>query len=295
MNRRLVSGLAIVITFGAAAGCGPGHARYSSLTAAARPSASPSPSTTPRAVLIGPLPEGPSHATAWTLPAKPADSVSVARLARALGISGTPQPQGSGWEASGPGTLQVSGEPGLRWSFFFVKDAPTAPPDEAAALAAAARFAQASGVRVGPFAATLTGPQVTVIADQSLDGLPTVGWQTQLTVAGDAIIAGNGWLVRPQRGAEYPVMSARDAFEALLTALGRRPLPVRVRCPEAEQEACPPGRRPVISVTGARFGLSLAYWRNRPVLAPSWLFTTAQGAVIPQVAVPAANLPSSPP
>jgi hypothetical protein len=87
----------------------------------------------------------------------------------------------------------------------------------------------------------------------------------------------------------------RDAFEALLTALGRRPLPVRVRRPEAEQEACPPGRRPVISVTGARFGLSLAYWRNRPVLAPSWLFTTAQGAVIPQVAVPAANLPSSPP
>ncbi|MCW2883468.1 MAG: hypothetical protein JWL58_330 [Streptosporangiaceae bacterium] len=300
MNRRFVSGLTVIIALGAATACGQGQGQHSPLTAARRPVASPSPPAPPgtkqRAVLSGPLPAGPARATAWTLPAGPADSASVLRLARALGISGTPRRRGSGWEVSGPGTLQVTGEPGLRWSFFFVKGAPTgAPPDEPAALATAARLARASGTRTGPFTATLHGPQVTLVADDSLDGLPTAGWQTQLTVAGGAIIAGAGWLARPRRDSDYPAMSARDTFEALLTAVGRRPLPGRARCPQVEQEACPPGRRPVISVTGARFGLSLAYWRNQPVLAPSWLFSTAQGAVLPQVAVPAADLPPSPP
>jgi hypothetical protein len=81
------------------------------------------------------------------------------------------------------------------------------------------------------------------------------------------------------------LITALQAFESLRKALTSRPLPARARYPEVEQEACPPGGRRQLVVTSVRFGLSLTYWKNRPVLAPSWLFTTGEGAVIPQVAV----------
>lgn len=294
MFRFTALGLAVIISGSAATGCGTGHTmRTSSQTT---PTAAPSPDTTSRVVLAGPLPPGPANSPAWTLPTGPADQASVDQLTRALGITGTPHRDGPGWKSSGPGVLQVTGDPGQPWSFL-TQGAPTgAAPAQPAAQATARRFARTSGLAIGPFRATLSGRSIVFVADLTAGGLPTASWQTQLTIgAGGRITAAEGWLARPQRGTGYPVITAPQAFESLRKALASRPLPVRARCPEVEQEACPPGGRRQLVVTNARFGLSLTYWKNRPVLAPSWLFTTREGAVIPQVAVVPERLPVSPP
>src|SRR5689334_5646110 len=77
----------------------------------------PQPAPSSRVTLNGPLPSGPSHATAWTLPDGPADRQTVRRLALALGLTGVPREHGASWTASGPGVLEVSGTADQRWSY----------------------------------------------------------------------------------------------------------------------------------------------------------------------------------
>ena len=87
---------------------------------------------------------------------------------------------------------------------------------------------------------------------------------------GTRVTSASGWLGGSRAGATYPVISARAAWQQLLHTPMIRPM---MACPEP----MPGGSDPLIcggpiTVTGARFGLSLHEENGRPLLVPSWLF-----------------------
>jgi hypothetical protein len=124
-----------------------------------------------------------------------------------------------------------------------------------------------------------------VTVERSLPGTPTVGYTTALTVDADgAVIGGSGWLGEPRRGPSYPLVSARTAFDSLVTM--PVPLPA-IACPITAmgRSLCPAGQPRV--VTGATLGLTLTYRDDgRPILVPAWLFDV-RGSDVPvaQIAV----------
>jgi len=84
--------------------------------AAERPT--PSGAVAGRYVLAGSLPTGPSHAAVWQWPNTTASKDDVVRLARALGITSTPQRHVFGWVvASATGELRVHDGSGDTWSY----------------------------------------------------------------------------------------------------------------------------------------------------------------------------------
>ena len=79
---------------------------------------SPGPSGWVRVEVRGGLPaSGPSAGVVRQLPGGPAPRSEVLALAAALHLAASPQRSGSGWRVTGPGTLEVSGGPGLRWTY----------------------------------------------------------------------------------------------------------------------------------------------------------------------------------
>ncbi len=108
-----------------------------------------------------------------------------------------------------------------------------------------------------------------IVAGQHTSGLRT-------TLIGDpdgrAVTSGAGWLVRTPELADYPVVTAAEAYQLLR----RTPMPVPLMaCPEPLEEvsdlvAC--GGGPV-TVSGARLGLSLQQSPTGYLLVPAWLFT----------------------
>jgi hypothetical protein len=113
-------------------------------------------------------------------------------------------------------------------------------------------------------------PQSFITADPTVEHLATYDLATSLTVFGQRVDAADGWLGGSATGATYPVISARAAWKQLTHTPFARPL---IACPEP----LPADSDPLIcggpiTVTGARFGLSLHESGGRPVLVPSWLF-----------------------
>jgi hypothetical protein len=138
------------------------------------------------------------------------------------------------------------------------------------ALAAARPVLRAVGIDPADAAVRPGQAQGVVTADPAVGDLPTYGLATSLTVFGQRVDAAGGWLGGSAPGATYPVISARAAWKQLLHTPLARPL---IGCPES----LPAGSDPLvgggpITVTGARFGLSLHEAGGRPVLVPSWLF-----------------------
>lgn len=167
------------------------------------------------------------------------------------------------------------------------------PVSEGRTLSAATAVLRAVGldlaavdIRTGP-----GGSEVTVAP--RVDGLRTVGWDTFVTVSPQGVVAAGGWLGRPQAGDRYPVVDATSAVGGL--ASRREPADVSACDRRADgpagrpwTPACPPV---VHRVTGATFGLALAWEEDRPLLVPAWLFTLADSpGVVAQVAVEPAFL-----
>jgi hypothetical protein len=130
--------------------------------------------------------------------------------------------------------------------------------------------------------------------DPVVSGLPTSGLRTTLVGAtdGTSVTSAAGWLVRTPELADYPVVTAAEAYQLLR----RTPLPMPlIACPEP----LPEGTDPVpcggpISITGARLGLSLQQSASGNLLLPAWFFTVAgsdnplvQAAVEPRLLRPA--------
>ncbi|MEU7277626.1 hypothetical protein AB0A69_02345 [Streptomyces sp. NPDC045431] len=190
----------------------------------------------------GPLPDGPDTAHVHrSRGAVGADE--VARLARALGVSGAPRPDGTAWKA-GPekdgsgGVLQVEKEAPGTWSFGAApagddcrkgtscpggghNGGPTGwggtPVGEEAAKKAAAPVLKALGQDDAKLDATqLMGAVRVVNADPVVGGLPTYGWTTGIQVGPDGqVVGGSGRLKEPVKGDEYPVIGAEEALKLL--------------------------------------------------------------------------------
>ena len=294
----------------------PGPAQAGATGGGVRQGSDPASAAGPAHVEVaGRLPAtGPSRDAVRQLPGGPAAGGEVRALAAALHLTGSPQRAGTGWRVTGPGTLQVSGGPGLRWSYRGAPGQPCGgplegyaapgrhgpapialtaltcpqplrpamgwsaaggPPSPGTAESAAARVLEATGITGSPLRASVTGDVTSVSADPSVQGLPTAGFSTVVQVnPSGGVTAASGWLSHPAGGAAYPLVSAGQAAQALRAAA--RP--------------ASGGSAPVLQVTGASYGLALAYDGTgpaaRPVLVPAWLLHVAGSAEpVPAVAV----------
>ncbi|QDQ11116.1 hypothetical protein [Streptomyces spectabilis] len=259
----------------------------------------------------GELPEGPDEAAVYE-PRGEVTKDQAVRLAKALGLSGTPTAQGDSWRLGpandGSGSsLQVARKAPGTWSFTrsepgggdnCLKGKPCpprtspeldggAPVGERAAKAAAAPVLKALGQDGAKLdARQLMGSVRVVNADPEVDGLPTYGWSTGVQVGPDGeVVGGSGQLSKPHKGATYPVVSADEAL-ALLNATGKgggvsiggcaTPVPHKGDEPSRRDEVrCTPTVPPKqdpIAVEGATFGLAAHFVAGRQTLVPSWLF-----------------------
>ena len=154
-------------------------------------------------------------------------------------------------------------------------------PDDATTRAAAQQLLAALGVagtqRVEP-----GGPQVSILSvAPSLDSLPAQGIDVTIGVDSRGIRSATGYLQMPTKGDDYPLRSARSAFDDL--AKLPRPM-IAMYCGPApsatsvEPVSCPtpePTR-----VTGATLGLQLRWDGASNLLVPAWFFNT-DGSTLP--------------
>ncbi|MFJ4836883.1 hypothetical protein [Streptomyces sp. NPDC088746] len=260
----------------------------------------------------GELPDGPDaaavHRTTGTV-----TSAEVARLAKALGVRGTPRTGGAAWkvgsdgDGSGP-LLRVTKQAPGTWTFARYGsggpdacESPTvcsketapgtgtgSPVSEKAAEAAAAPVLKAVGQDDAALdAAQLMGAVRVVNADPVVGGLPTYGWSTGIQVgAGGEIVGGSGHLKSLEKGDSYPVTGAEDALR-LLNAESRRAAKSDIGgCATTEPLEGDPaspktdcgtrgGTPPATTATVGKavFGLAAQYSDGEPILVPSWLFS----------------------
>ncbi|MEU6535985.1 hypothetical protein [Streptomyces sp. NPDC047000] len=194
----------------------------------------------------GTLPGGPRSAPVYRAAGEVTRS-DVARLAKALGVDGTPVTEGPEWRV-GPGrdgtgpSLRVSTTAPGAWTFSryapgtdgcgsgTARCTPGASPSassatpvsESAAERAAAPVLEALGQDDAAVdAGRLLGSQRVVNADPVVGDLPTDGWTTGLAIdAQGEVAAGTGRLKMPVRGETYPVLSARKTLDLMNAAPG---------------------------------------------------------------------------
>lgn len=256
----------------------------------------------------GTLPDGPGSAPVYTAKGT-VTAAEVGRLAKALGLSGTPRLVGDTWKSggaedgSGP-SLQVNRQAPGTWTFSryapgtdnckgaVCTSDPGSPGShavgEAAAKKAAAPVLKALGQDDAKLDASgLMGALRLVNADPEVGGLPTYGWTTVVQVNKEGrVVGGNGLLKAPERGDTYPVVGARRTLDLMngsgagSASGGARsgpggcasavPLKDRDEGPCAASTALPP-REPV-TVEKAVFGLASHFVDGHQTLVPSWLF-----------------------
>ncbi|MGQ4381377.1 hypothetical protein ACN6K9_005642 [Streptomyces sp. SAS_267] len=270
-----------------------------------------------------PNPYGTTYRASGTLPAGPGSAhvrwaegtvtrAEVARLAKALGLPGTPRQAGDAWTV---GTATDGTEPQLRvtadapgtWTFSSSlsggdnctkvtvcestgsgseTDSAPGPVSEAAAEKAAAPVLKAVGQDDAKLDASQLMTQVRVVnADPVLGGLPTYGWTTGLQIGPDGhVVGGSGQLKTPVEGDAYPVIGAKKALDlmngsASATGEGRMgiggcasPVPLKDRDEKPCEHPSPAPQAEAVTVEKATFGLAAQRADGRQVLVPSWLF-----------------------
>ncbi|WP_191971387.1 hypothetical protein [Streptomyces luteolifulvus] len=264
----------------------------------------------------GPLPDGPDSAPVYRAEGEVTQD-EVARLAKALGIDGTPVVRGQAWQVgpakdgAGP-SLQVNKQAPGAWTFhryapgtdnckstLVCASDPANPAgdtvSEETAKKAAAPVLKAVGQDTAKVdASQVMGAQRVVNADPVIGGLPTYGWTTGLTVSADGeVVGGSGQVKAPAESDTYPVVSAQKTLELMNTAppadprtgIGgcASPVPLKDRpeapCGESTSASTPTPQQETITVDDAVFGLAMHVVDGRPALVPSWLFTVkASGA-----------------
>ncbi|WP_406097706.1 hypothetical protein [Streptomyces sp. NBC_01013] len=265
----------------------------------------------------GALPEGPDEA-AVQRPEGTVSASEVARLAKALGVQGTPRAEGTSWkvgsdgDGSGP-LLRVAKQAPGTWTFArngsggtdncqkgsTCSGKPMTPGDsgspvsEKAAKAAAVPVLKAVGQDDAALdARQLMGSVRVVNADPVVSGLPTYGWATGIQIGSEGeVVGGGGQLKGLEKGAEYPVIGADDALERLNAAqppgagkTGDCATPAPLEDGEKSSGmSC--GKRTgaepsttTVTVDKAVFGLAARYVDGKQLLVPSWIFTVRPGA-----------------
>ncbi|MFJ9677311.1 hypothetical protein ACIRP2_04540 [Streptomyces sp. NPDC101194] len=195
----------------------------------------------------GKLPDGPGTAAVQHAEGT-VSAAEVSRLAKALGLEGTPRTEGTSWkvgsdkDGSGP-ALRVNKQAPGTWSFARYGSGGTdncegvsacsgtktvpggsgSPVGEGAARAAAAPILKAVGQDDAALdTRQLMGSVRVVNADPVVDGLPTYGWSTGIQVGSDGeVVGGSGQLKALKKGDSYPVISAGEALKQLNGATSR--------------------------------------------------------------------------
>ena len=260
----------------------------------------------------GSLPGGPDSAAVYA-PQGEVGKDDVARLAKALGVVGTPVAEGQVWQiggqdGSGP-SLQVNkAAPGM-WTFnryapgtdnctggtLKCTHDPASPAGDPVSVAVAKKAAAPILKAVGQDdakvdASQLMGAQRVVNADPVIGGLPTHGWTTGLTVSAQGeVVGGSGQLAAPVKGDVYPVLSARKTLDLMNAApktdhrmgiggcASAVPLKDRLEAPCGSStgiSATP--TQASTTVEHAVFGLAVHSVNGKQTLVPSWLFETRQ-------------------
>ncbi|MFD8739930.1 hypothetical protein ACFV06_34160 [Streptomyces sp. NPDC059618] len=257
----------------------------------------------------GPLPSGPGSARVrWAEGS--VTRTEVARLAKALGLAGTPRLAAGAWTV---GSVKDGGEPNLRvtadapgtWTFSSARwgsdncakgtmcpltrsspaDPGPSPVSVAAAEKAAAPVLKAVGQDDAKLDASQLMGQVRVVnADPVVGGLPTYGWTTGLRIGADGhVVGGSGQLKTPVAGDTYPVVGAKKTLDLMngsapATDGGRMgiggcasPVPLKDR-DEMPCEHPSPAKPETVTVEKATFGLAAQRANGRQALVPSWLF-----------------------
>ncbi|MDQ0796786.1 hypothetical protein [Streptomyces sp. B1I3] len=271
----------------------------------------------------GDLPDGPGtaavHRASGTVTA-----AEVARLAKALGVRGTPHTDGTAWkvgsdgDGSGP-LLRVTEQAPGSWTFARYASGGTddcasvaacdkpgrstesgSPVGEKAAEAAAAPVLEAVGQEDAALDARgLMGSVRVVDADPVVGGLPTYGWSTGIQVGpGGEIVGGSGQLKGLHKSHSYPVVGADDALRQLnaenrhgaKSGIGGCAAPVPLEGDlTAPGTGCASadGKRPATTLTVEKAVLGLAPRRSdgEQVLVPSWLFSVRPEGGGPQETV----------
>ncbi|SDO28729.1 hypothetical protein SAMN04487981_109375 [Streptomyces sp. cf386] len=231
----------------------------------------------------------------------------VARLAKALGMDGTPVAQGQTWrvgatDGAGP-SLQVNKQAPGTWTFYRYApgtdncqsttkcqkgstESAADPVGEEAAKKAAAPILKAVGQDDAKRdAGQLMGTQRVVNADPVVGGLPTYGWTTGVTVnAQGEVVGGSGQLKAPSKSDTYPVLSAEKTLGLMNAAPGTDgrmgiggcaspvPLKDRLEAPCGAEASAGTPSKDTVTVEKAVFGLAAHYVDARQALVPSWLF-----------------------
>ncbi|MFH8927791.1 hypothetical protein ACH4D4_12170 [Streptomyces pristinaespiralis] len=261
----------------------------------------------------GDLPEGPGRAAVHRATGTVTEA-EVTRLAKALGLSGTPRLEGPAWkigpttDGQGP-SLQVNKDAPGTWTFARFTAAPGGdnclkgkecpsggssaeggePVSEAEAKKAAAPVLRAVGQGDAALDADqLMGAVRVVNANPVVSGLPTYGWTTGVQVGADGtVVGGSGQLKKPAKGDTYPVVSAEEAVEQLNKAgkdsgrigIGGCATPVPHEGEIKPEAPCEPDGATTeperLTIGKAVFGLSAQYVDGRQALVPTWLFEVA--------------------
>ncbi|MFE8959641.1 hypothetical protein [Streptomyces iakyrus] len=261
----------------------------------------------------GTLPDGPGSAPVYRAQGE-VTKAEVTRLAKALGVDGSPVAQGEAWkiggqDGSGP-SLQVNRQAPGAWTFSRYApgtddckgtDTCTAPQPggtpvgEDVAEKAAAPVLKALGQDDAKVdASQVMGAQRVVNASPEVGGLPTHGWTTGITVGSDGeVVGGSGQLKAPVKGDTYPVVGAQKALELMegqpksdhRMGIGgcASPVPLKDRLEQpCEQPSSGAPQQDTVTVENAVFGLAAHVVDGRQALVPSWLFeVTAPGAKDP--------------
>lgn len=237
---------------------------------------------------------------------------AVVRLAKALGVDGTPVAEGQLWkiggqDGTGPSLEVNKAAPGM-WTFN--RYAPgtdnctdtlkcahdpgtsaTDPVSAAVAKKAAAPILKAVGQDDAKVdASQLMGVQRVVNADPVVGGLPTHEWTTGLTVSAQGeVVGGSGRLAAPMKGDVYPVLSAQKTLDLMNAApktdhrmgIGgcASPVPLKDRleapCGSSTATSATPTQASA-TVEHAVFGLAVHSVNGKQALVPSWLFEVRQ-------------------
>ncbi|CAL9314771.1 hypothetical protein [Streptomyces sp. SudanB182_2057] len=259
-----------------------------------------------RYVAAGELPEGPGSAPVYE-PGAEVGRERVARLARALGMDGTPVAGGRSWRVGGQDgfgpSLTVRRDAPGGWTYSryapgtddcrkvtVCSPDPGTPAGGPVSVADAERAAkpvlEAAGLEgARTDASRVTGGGRVVTADPVVGGLPTYGWTTGLTVGrGGELLAGHGVLAAPVKGDTYPVLGAARVLELMNGTAGgghragiggcASPVPLKDRLEEpcGASTGVPKRTRGTVTVDEAVFGLAAHSVGGRQTLVPSWLF-----------------------
>ncbi|WAZ21214.1 hypothetical protein STRCI_002374 [Streptomyces cinnabarinus] len=250
----------------------------------------------------GALPDGPDSAAVYRARGQVTED-EVARLAKALGVTGKPVLQGQAWriggkDGTGP-SLQVNQQAPGTWTFqryapgtdncqstTWCAEKPGGatvdPVSEAAAKKAAAPVLKAVGQDDAKLdASQVMDAQRVVNAEPVVGGLPTYGWTTGVTVSAQGeVVAGSGQLKALVKSDTYPVLSAEKTLALMNTAPAGDPQAGIGGCaspvPLEEQDPCAepgkPAKQETIEVEKAVFGLAAHHVDAQQALVPSWLF-----------------------